>query len=573
MNPNKGLPPPSSEEGMFNRGIDYDSDKPESPEQCKKRWNSIRIVYLTMFFDSLSFSIVLASLWPYLQKVSAEPELNPTYVGWASVSFHLAGILVDFIMGYWTNKRGSMEPLLISLVFFGFGNFLYGYAQSCGPYGVTVIILSRGVIGLSTGVNVVARAALADSTTLKERTTAMAHMSVLQGVGFAFGPAVQLLSIPLGDKGTYLPFLKLNINLYTAPAFISMFIAMLNAFLIVGYYYEYRINIYKDNEDDENIANFKALLRDESESDIGYDKIAVIVLLLLYFIAQKAFALYETILPPLTMDMLAWTREETALYASLLFLSAGLIAIFAFAISEFLEKLSNDRYILLLGFVLIFLGFAIHLPWGTDHPVIKSSVVNATQNISVTGVVGCPEDYVWCKSIPKLYISQIIIGTIFLSIGYPFVMVFSSSIYSKVLGPGPQGLMQSWYGATGGIARISAPVFITYLYVDLGPRWTFISVDSLVVVSILIFVFTYNRLIPYHLFVLNKNDNIVNKPIEANSKLDNKHLSDIKINSEVIIRNSLNLEQYCSRPNRWSLIDRGSFYEGSCYSNDSVKFV
>ena len=58
-----------------------------------------------------------------------------------------------------------------------------------------------GVIGLSTGVNVIARSAISDATTLGERTTALAHMSLAEGIGFTFGPAVQLLSIPLGDKG------------------------------------------------------------------------------------------------------------------------------------------------------------------------------------------------------------------------------------------------------------------------------------------------------------------------------------------------------------------------------------
>ena len=50
-------------------------------------------------------------------------------------------------MGLWTNRRGSLEPLLVSLVVFGCGNFLYTYAEACGEYGVTMVIVSRGVIG------------------------------------------------------------------------------------------------------------------------------------------------------------------------------------------------------------------------------------------------------------------------------------------------------------------------------------------------------------------------------------------------------------------------------------------
>lgn len=551
--------PADSTEKMFHRQVSYDSDEPETQEQYKKRWTSIRLVYLTMFFDSLSFSLVLASLWPYLQKVSKEPELNPVYVGWAGVSFHITGIVVDFVMGYWTNKRGSMEPLLVSLLIFGFGNFLYGYAEAFGENGVTVIIISRGIIGLSTGVNVIARAALSDSTTLKERTTALAHMSVLQGIGFAFGPAVQLLTIPLGDKGIYLPSLKLNLNLYTAPAFASTFIAMLNVLLIITYYYEFHVNIYKDSEEDADVANFKALMDQKDAATTSYDKIAVVVILVLYFIAQSAFALYETILPPLTMDMLSWTREETALYASILFLSAGIIAIFTFAISELLEKISSDRLILFIGFVLIFLGFAIHLPWGNDYPALKTSMANRTQNGSSIYSTGCPEDYDWCKTSPKIYLPQIITGTVFVSIGYPFVMVFTSAMYSKVLGPGPQGLMQSWFGAIGGMSRITAPVLVTYLYVEFGPRWTFISVDSLVVLSMLIFLVTYQRLLPFHMFVLKKNTKLSeanNNAINGNNKNNNNCPNRKIANNNMII----NIEQYVTRPNRWSLIDRGSYY-------------
>ena len=63
----------------------------------------------------------------------------------------MAGIFMDFIMGFWTNKRGSKEPLLFALFLFALGNLLYGYAQECGSFGVAMVIIARTVIGLSTG--------------------------------------------------------------------------------------------------------------------------------------------------------------------------------------------------------------------------------------------------------------------------------------------------------------------------------------------------------------------------------------------------------------------------------------
>ena len=61
-----------------------------------------------------------------LFQVNKGAELNPMYIGIAGVSFHVCGILVDFVMGMWTNRRGSTEPLLVSLLVFACGNLMYG---------------------------------------------------------------------------------------------------------------------------------------------------------------------------------------------------------------------------------------------------------------------------------------------------------------------------------------------------------------------------------------------------------------------------------------------------------------
>ncbi|XP_057315275.1 major facilitator superfamily domain-containing protein 8-like isoform X2 [Hydractinia symbiolongicarpus] len=490
------------------KGKQFVSVSNETPSQRKRRWLSIKILCLTMFFDSLSFSIVLSSIWPYLQKVGGDPNLTPIYAGWANVGFQLAGIFIDFIIGHWTNKRGSTEPILISLIFFGVGNFLYGYAEAFGSFGVPMIILSRTLIGLSTGVDVVSRVVLAESTTLKERTSAMAYMSIAHGLGFSFGPAVQLATIPLGDKGVYISTLRLYLNLYTAPAFASILIAIANIAIVIGWYQEFHVDIYKDHEGDESINKYKKLLRAHGLQNTKADPIAIIATLVLYFVGQSAFGLYETILTPLAMDELAWNGEETALYVGLLFLAAGIIAVFTFGISDLLEKRFNERLILLAGFLLVLLGFISHLPWGTTFPKIKPTVPsNATSEIlqSAKELVGCPEEYNWCTTTPQIKLPQFIIGMIFLSIGYPFILVMTTTIYSKILGPKPQGIMQSWFAATGGAARTIGPALVTYAYVEIGPRWTFFSVDGLLMISTVLLILAYKKLIPYHLFVLRKN--------------------------------------------------------------------
>ena len=68
--------------------------------------------------------------------------------------------------------------------------------------------------------------------------------------------ALQLMLIPLGDGGVYFKQLKLHMNLYTAPAFASILIAIFNVILIVGWYKEYHIDIYQDHEKKDGLFNF-----------------------------------------------------------------------------------------------------------------------------------------------------------------------------------------------------------------------------------------------------------------------------------------------------------------------------
>ena len=71
--------------------------------------------------------------------------------------------------------------------------------------------------------------------------------------------------------------------------------------------------------------------------------------------------------------------------------------------------------------------------------ITVSGVANSTKSETVfSNEFGCPHEYLWCHDTPRIYLSQIIIGMVFLSIGYPFVMVVSTTLYSKILGPNPQ---------------------------------------------------------------------------------------------------------------------------------------
>ena len=61
-------------------------------------------------------------------------------------------------------------------------------------------------------------------------------------------------------------------------------------------------------------------------------------------------------------------------------------------------------------------------------------------NMECTGImkecVGCHLE--WCTEQPALNLVQFIVGVVILTLGHPFRIALTQSIYSKMLGPIPQ---------------------------------------------------------------------------------------------------------------------------------------
>ena len=139
--------------------------------------------------------------------------------------------------------------------------------------------------------------------------------------------------------------------------------------------------------------------------------------------------------------------------------------------------------------------------------------------------VGCHLD--WCAEQPALDLVQFIIGVVILTLGHPFRIALTQSIYSKMLGPIPQVkslllffvffvlylasltrtmisilniLKGTWMGllsASGSLARVSGPLFVGWIYREYGTYWTMGLPLLGLVVGLVLMIFAYKRLIPY----------------------------------------------------------------------------
>ncbi|XP_070197543.1 major facilitator superfamily domain-containing protein 8-like isoform X2 [Littorina saxatilis] len=133
----------------------------------------------------------------------------------------------------------------------------------------------------------------------------------------------------------------------------------------------------------------------------------------------------------------------------------------------------------------------------TTTPVSTTSPAsNSTTNTTVAPE-GCPWNFGWCGQVPKVRLFQFILGTAFIAIGYPTCNVMTYTLYSKVLGPQPQGLWMGFITACGSLARTLGPIFVAQIYDAFGPRVTFAASCAILLITIVVNCVWFRRLLPY----------------------------------------------------------------------------
>uniref|UniRef100_A0A2C9KCS2 Major facilitator superfamily (MFS) profile domain-containing protein n=1 Tax=Biomphalaria glabrata TaxID=6526 RepID=A0A2C9KCS2_BIOGL len=447
----------------------------EPPNEYRSRWRSIRVMYLTMFLGSVTFTITMSSLWPFLLVLN--PSTSASFLGWVVASYSLGQLAASPFFGGWSNFRSSSrEPLTVSLLLTTFSNIFYMYLQSLPSHNDYYMILARGLIGFSAGNVAVVRSYISGATTVKERTSTMANLSIFQAMGFILGP---------------------------------------------------------ESTDSVQTLDYKP------------DYVAVISTIFLFFIVLFIFTVFETIGTPLTMHMYAWTKAKATLYQGITLGVAGALSIVVFVVTKIVVQRVSERYLLFFGFCFCLGGMFVLIPWGhvlpprglapinpqnssetysgmyalvealtaTDSPTIYApenlnSEVGIQTDVTITAIPlgntttvyspqGCPWNYDWCNYVPVIHIAQYFGATVLISIGYPMCNLLSYTIYSKVLGPKPQGLWMGWLTASGSLARTVGPIYVSQVYDLFGPQVTFGSCCGIVFLTICFYLIVCKRLVPF----------------------------------------------------------------------------
>ncbi|ELK07648.1 Major facilitator superfamily domain-containing protein 8 [Pteropus alecto] len=190
------------------------------------------------------------------------------------------------------------------------------------------------------------------------------------------------------------------------------------------------------------------------------DHLGVVTTNVLFFTTLFVFAVFETNVTQLTMDMYAWTREQAVLYGGIMLAAFGVEAVIVFSGIKLLSEKSPRE----------------------DHGEEPT---------------GCPAEQAWCLYTPMIHLAQFLTSAVLIGIGYASCHTMSYSLYSKILGPKPQGVYMGWLTASGSAARILGPVFISQVYTSWGPRWAFSLICGIVMLAIILLGVVYKRLIAF----------------------------------------------------------------------------
>ncbi len=123
-----------------------------------------------------------------------------------------------------------------------------------------------------------------------------------------------------------------------------------------------------------------------------------------------------------------------------------------------------------------------------------SSTSSSLSTTTAEGGIGCPFDYAWCYTVPRVQLWQYILASVVITIGFSICNVICYSIFSKKLGNRPQGTMMGIFTSAGSLARAFGPITVGFLYKHWGPRVMMIFMLVFVLTGILSLLFNYKRL-------------------------------------------------------------------------------
>ncbi|XP_055379060.1 major facilitator superfamily domain-containing protein 8 isoform X1 [Condylostylus longicornis] len=410
----------------------------------------------------------------------------------------LGQMIFSPLFGWWGNRLNSIRvPMYCSLTLFTIASATYSSLEFIPTYTKYWMLGSRFLVGVSSANVAVCRSYLSAATRISERTKAISMISLAQVMGFVIGPGLQAAVTPLKSEGILIfDFIKLD--MYTAAGWINVLMSICNVCLFLPVVFQERKIAAKEVMKIQGRKSEKETFKANKP-----DYVAAWNLIVAFFVLLFNFVLLETLGTSLTMDQFAWSKTEALYYMGLLMSVGAILACITFVgIGPLCKIFAEENVLIWGGFSLMVIGRFVCIPWGDapaklaktiDEIIAKNATIDFENDVQY---LGCPETQEWCKYTPALTITQFLLGYALTSIGYPIGITLIQTIFSKILGPRPQGVWMGLMTGSGCLSRVMGPVFVGYIYTRLGTYWTFGTTGVMMLVSMIWLHLFRKRLIP-----------------------------------------------------------------------------
>eukprot|EP01113_Clastostelium_recurvatum_P049540 TRINITY_DN9195_c0_g1_i4.p1 TRINITY_DN9195_c0_g1~~TRINITY_DN9195_c0_g1_i4.p1 ORF type:complete len:550 (+),score=103.44 TRINITY_DN9195_c0_g1_i4:84-1733(+) len=414
------------------------STTPPAPAPAAQRsLVDLLIVLFILLLSESARGIVLPTLVLYVGSVGGDA----TWLGWTVGAFSTGRFVSTIGLGYISTQSAYKRVLAVSVLICVIGNALYATSYAGG---IIMLLISRFLIGFGAGTLSVIRAYVVQVTSSAERTAYMAVVGAVQFLGFAIMPGA-------GSLLTWIPYFEvfgLHMNPFTTPGW-TLAIANLIALVLLLVKFKEPVVIPPPSAPLASVdVKTDATPVKAAKPKVKYTRqaiIAFVVFITLNFLVRAVLSIVETLgtpifrkLHPDPTDTADGPTHQNVALTGYLFAGFGLVGIVVLLFIGFITRRGvPDFAVMFAGLIALCVGTAVLMG----------------DNISLTQfIIGC--GIIW-------------------SIGFPLAQTVIVSMFSKSVGPGPQGTMMGWIGAAGSLGRVVGPIIAGYLYAHVSQTATF----------------------------------------------------------------------------------------------------
>ncbi len=321
-------------------------------------------IVVIVLVDLIGLSIII----PILPYFAARFSATPIVIGSLQASYPLMQFVGAPILGRFSDRFGRRPILIISQMGTLAGFLLLGVANT-----LTLLFLSRIIDGLSGANMTTAQAAMADSTSARNRTQGLGLLGAAFGVGFVLGPMIAYAVLAISHDN------------YQAVAFAAAFFSFASILMTTFWFHETHRNDSPSIKSLKSPFTFQAMLDALRHPVVGF-------LLLIMFFYQVAFGGYEQLFALFTLSRLGMSATDTA---GLFALAGVFIIIVQGGLIGRWSRQKGERWLVILGVSTLAIGLLgtaltprIPVPWYNREKVLQGLAgqnnLTAIQNIKVT---------------------------------------------------------------------------------------------------------------------------------------------------------------------------------------------